>query len=123
MLSNRLVDDFVLATTFIQVESLVNSRPLTPISDDKHDLECLTPNHFLIGRPSPNLSPCLIYKEDVDHRKRWRRVQSYSNLFWCRWVKEYLPNLTKRSKWTTEMKNFKVGDVVILMETNLPKVK
>ena len=63
-------------TIFAEVEGLVNSRPLTYVSDDIDDLEAITPNHFLLGRASPNLNPTLIYQDDVTHRKRRRRVQA-----------------------------------------------
>jgi len=32
-------------------ESVLNSRPLPPFSNDPNDLDCLSPSHFLIGRP------------------------------------------------------------------------
>jgi hypothetical protein len=42
---------------FGEVERIVNSRPLTHVSDDNHDPLSLTPNHFLIGVLEVNVSP------------------------------------------------------------------
>ena len=41
-----------MATIFAEVKSIVNSRPLTYLSDDPNDLRPLTPNHLLLGRAS-----------------------------------------------------------------------
>ena len=39
-----------LQTIFVGVESLLNSRPLTSLSDDSNDEPVLTINQFLIGQ-------------------------------------------------------------------------
>ena len=120
IMKNTLVDDFKLMTFFTEVEALVNSRPLTPISDDIEDLDALTPNHFLLGRASLNLTPCIIYDLKVQPRKRWKHVQQLSNHFWKRWTNEYLPMLTTRQKWkTTDVNNaLKVGELVMVSDQN-----
>lgn len=48
------------------------------------------------------------------------KSQQFTNYFWRRWIREYLPELTRRSKWCKYTKNVKVGDVVILIDENNP---
>ena len=44
LLEQQTVDDEYLVTVFCEVESIMNSRPLTKVSDDPNDLEALTSN-------------------------------------------------------------------------------
>ena len=48
----RLTDD-ILETLFCQVESILNSRPLTKVSDDVSDLAALTPNPYYYSEKGP----------------------------------------------------------------------
>ena len=50
VLGDAEVIDEELVTIFIGVDSLLNSRPLTAVSDNPNDDHVLTPNHFLIGQ-------------------------------------------------------------------------
>lgn len=108
------LDEEGLQTVLCEVESIINGRPITKASTDPNDLEALTPNHLLILRTVPLLPPGEFKREDVYARKRWRQVQYMSNLFWKRWVLEYLPQLQERRKWSGVRRNFKPGDVLIV---------
>ena len=121
IVKNRLFTEEALSTFPTEVESIINSRPLTPASDDIDGLEPITPNHLLLGRPMPNFQPCITNTEDIKLRKRWRAVQAATDMFWRTWLKEYVPLLTGRKKWNVKNKDFQVGDLVLIAETGVPR--
>lgn len=45
-----------LFTAIAQVEAVMNSRPLHPMSLDPNNLDALTPGHLLVGRPLNSLT-------------------------------------------------------------------
>ena len=121
IMKDRTVTEETLSTFLTEVESIVNSRPLTASSDDINDLLPLTPNHFLIGRSSPSDQLVNVSENDVNSRTKWKAAQSLTNMFWNRWIKEYLPSLTCRKKWTKNVRNFQPGDLVIIVEKNVER--
>ena len=104
-----------------EIESILNSRPLTTVSNDPYDLEPLTPNHLLLLKPNGSLPPGVFDKRDSHSRKQWRQVQYSANVFWSRWIKEYLPMLQRRQKWTRPARNLTVNDVVLVHDKGLPR--
>ena len=62
----------MLLTTIAEVESLVNSRPLTEVSSNGDDLEALTLNHFIIARATPNIPPGIFSDKEISCQKCWR---------------------------------------------------
>lgn len=112
-----------LSTLFSQIEAILNSRPLTPLSSDPNDLEPITPGHFLIGRSLTSLpSPC--FTEVNPHRlDRYQRIEQMRQMFWERWRNEYLSELQQRTKWRTKQEGLREGELVVLKEDNLPPLK
>ncbi|KAL2077938.1 hypothetical protein ACEWY4_025623 [Coilia grayii] len=120
-LQTQHLDEEGLQTVLCEVESILNSRPITQESTDPHDLEALTPNHLLLLKSNPSLPPGLFQEHDLYMRKRWRQVQYIADLFWKRWIKEYLPQLHLRQKWTRIKRNFTAGDVVLIVDDSAPR--
>jgi len=121
LLREQVLDDEGLATLMCEVENIVNGRPLTKVSDDPRDLEALTPNHLLLLRSGSSLPPGIFRKGDLYSRRRWRQIQYLSDVFWRRWLKEYLPSLQQRQKWSRPTRNFEAGDITLVVDENSPR--
>ena len=121
VLQQQSLDDESLHTILCEVEGILNDRPITKVSDDVNDLEALTPNHILLLKGKPVLAPGLFEENDLYIRRRWRQVQYLSNLFWKRWIREYLPLLQERQKWARPRRSFMMGDIVIIMDHTAPR--
>ena len=115
VVGSQVLDDERLATLFCEVESVVNSRPLTIVSDDPEDLEPLTPEDLLLLRKGARIPPGEFVERDC-YRRRWRHVQFLSDQFWRRWIQEYLPTLQLRQKWQEPQRNLTVGDIVLVRD-------
>ena len=117
LVNEKTLTDDQLYTVLTEVESILNSRPITHLSDDVNDLEPITPNHILLGLHKKWSSIATSNERDVVSRKKWRQVQAISKMFWSRWQKEYLPEITKRSKWTEKTNgSFKEGELVLVLD-------
>ncbi|KAL7880984.1 hypothetical protein SRHO_G00032380 [Serrasalmus rhombeus] len=64
-LQTQYLDEEGLQTVLCEVESILNSRPITQESTDPNDLEALTPNHLLLLKSNPCLPPGLFQKNDL----------------------------------------------------------
>ncbi|XP_058816087.1 uncharacterized protein LOC131679391 [Topomyia yanbarensis] len=123
ILGNAHLTESELQTALIQVESMLNSRPITPFPDNPSDELALTPRHFLIDRPL-NAVPDPDCREVPESRlSRWERVQQLTQHFWSRWHKEYLATLQNRYRWTEAMDNLAVGSIVALKDERVPPLK
>ena len=86
-----------------------------------NDYEALTPNHILLGNSSSNHAPGVFRDGKINYRKKWRAVQTATNMFWSRWLKEYLPTPVHRRKWNYPTQNSNVGDLVLIQTDNTPR--
>ncbi|XP_071643026.1 uncharacterized protein [Temnothorax longispinosus] len=106
-----------IMTVLAQVEAILNSRPLTPLSNDPLDLSALTPAHFLIGDSLTSYPEPDILDIPMNRLSRWQHVERLKQHFWSRWSKEYLAVCQGRTKWKSEThSNLEVGQLVMLKE-------
>ena len=106
-------------TLLCSIESILNSRPLCPISVDPNDFDYLTPYHFLIGRNFLSLPESDVSCENVHRLSRFQVVSKFSQLLWKRWSNEYLISLQQRFKWKRRERNIQVNDLVVIHDENL----
>jgi len=118
VVGDGLLNDLELRTFLAEIESIVNNRPITAVSDDPADFAALTPNHFLLQRAT-QLPPGVFVSEDKFSRRRWRKVQFLVDRYWNRWIREYLPALQRRQNWVKLRRNVQPGDLVLIAEDNV----
>ncbi|XP_047031145.1 uncharacterized protein LOC124638261 [Helicoverpa zea] len=110
-------------TVLVQVEAVLNSRPLTPLSADANDLQALTPGHFLIGRPL-TAPLCDDITDAVTTRlPRFDRIEQMRQHFWRRWSKEFVSELQTRTKWKANKSEVTDNTLVLIKDDNLPPLK
>ncbi|XP_062711980.1 uncharacterized protein LOC134289700 [Aedes albopictus] len=113
--------DEVLRNVLIEVENTINSRPLTHVPVDDDSAPALTPNHFLLGS-SNGIKPYTTFDDNNSAlRQNILASQVLANTFWKRWLNDYLPEITKRSKWFCKTAPVAVGDVVVIADPRLPR--
>ncbi|CAG9134906.1 unnamed protein product [Plutella xylostella] len=120
VLSMTHLDYEEMYTVMVQIEAILNSRPITPISSDPSDLVALTPAHFLIGRTLTMLPAPQVDNAPINTLSRYKRVQALKAHFWNRYYKEYISALQIRSKWHTNRGQLQLGQMVLIKDDRLP---
>ncbi len=72
---SQSVSEDVLSTVLVEVEGILNSKPLGYVSTDVADLDPITPNLLLMGRRDASLPQVAYASEDMG-RRRWRHCQN-----------------------------------------------
>lgn len=111
----------ILRNMLAEVENVVNSHPLTYVPVEDSEAPVLTPNHFLLGS-SNGLKPLTLFDDRaVVLRRASCMSQIEANIFWKRWLRDYLPDITRRTKWFSKVKPIEVDDIVIVVDPELPR--
>ncbi|XP_058817631.1 uncharacterized protein LOC131680930 [Topomyia yanbarensis] len=111
--SNATPTHDVLQNALVEVENVLNSRPLTSIPLEYDESPVLTPNHFLLGTQNKTA-----YNRGCRSTTALQLYETAGNVR-IRSVRDYLPTLTRKPKWLTPVKPIAVGDVVIIVDPNL----
>ncbi|XP_018403335.1 PREDICTED: uncharacterized protein LOC108780199 [Cyphomyrmex costatus] len=107
-------------TLLVEIEGVLNSRPLTALLADPNDLTPLTLAHFLIEAPLQGVAEWNYLETQTNHLTRWQHIQKIRQYFWQRWQKEYLHQLQTRTRWQRGDNQLEKGDLVLLIEDNMP---
>ncbi|XP_062538177.1 uncharacterized protein LOC134206474 [Armigeres subalbatus] len=113
--------DEELRNALIEVEGILNARPLTHVPIDDTDAPALTPNHWLLGSSDGFKPWSLLDGNSIALRRGWHQSQAFANHFWQRWLREYLPEITRRSKWHEKTRPIQEGDIVLIADPALPR--
>jgi hypothetical protein len=123
LVKDQVLTDPQLYTLLTEVEMIINSRPLTHLSEDITDYEPLTPNHILLGFHRNWTSIADTSDLDLSSRRKWKQVQALRSLFWSRWIAEYLPSLNKRQGALEKRTNLEVGQLVLIQDDDMKRSK
>ncbi|KAK9969699.1 hypothetical protein ABG768_027851, partial [Culter alburnus] len=121
ILREQSVTESVLQTLLVEVEGILNSKPLGYVSSDIADLDLVTPNMLLMGRRDASLPQVLYDSCELLGKRRWRHSQVLADQFWTAFIRCYLPELQGRQKWRLDGKELAVGHVVLLIDHQLPQ--
>ena len=122
MIAGQYLTDETLSTFFTAVERVMNNRPIvsTRGSDENNDeMVALKPNDLLRIERTAGISA----EDNLEslYIRKWKQVNYMTLVFWRRWVKEYVPTLQIRQKWCKKQRNFKQGDIVLVVSENCPR--
>ena len=111
-------------TLLQEAAAVVNSTPLYPVPEGVNEPLALSPSNLLTLKTRNSSLPSELVSEKDVHaygKRRWRRIQLLADTFWAKWRENYLQALTRRSKWSKERPNMKVGDVVLPRDKTTPR--
>ena len=108
------LDPEQFTTALIMAEGVLNSRPLTYVSNDLDDLLPLTPNHFIPGALLRDLGP---YAQGIlNLEQRFKQVDEALDRFWQRFLNELTPQVHQLNSLLKGSPNLAVGDVVAVLD-------
>ena len=88
------------------------------MSLDPGDAPPLTPSDLIQPGGSEHLPPEIFSIRDI-YTRRWHHVQHLADLFWARWVREYISTVQHRQKWVKPITDFAVNDIVLVADENV----
>lgn len=112
----RKPSDEMLRSLLMEAVNVVNSRPLTFIPLDNANDEALTPNHFIFGNSNGMKPPGDFDYDGPILNSEWKEIQRLTDCFWKRFVAEYLPTLTRKTKWFQPVQPLQIDDVVLVID-------
>ena len=122
-IGNSILSFSELQTVMFEAAELVNERPLAishTRGNDDMSPNYICPNQILLGRASGRIPP-LSCSNVTNLTKRLKYIEEVTDKFWKAWNQLIFPSVVIRPKWHVEVRNLKVGDVVLISNANAVK--
>lgn len=116
IMSTRRPNDEMFRSLLMEVMNVVNARPLTFIPLDNANDETLTPNHFIHGSSNGLKPPGDFASDGPILKSEWKEIQRLTDCFWKRFIEEYVPTLTRKTKWFQPVKPIEIDDIVLVID-------
>ena len=111
----------------IQVEGLMNNRPLTYQTDELEDGPS-TPNHMIFCYALPNIASDITKEVDDDEEysatvnKRLKYVATVKAHLWRRWTRGYLQGLKEYQRQSSTISKVpEIGEIVLVVDSSIQK--
>ena len=118
-----------LNTILIEIEAVINNRPLVYVEEEDMD-QLLTPSHLFCGRRTMDKEFRLSHETEDELNpnnliSRTKQINASIDHFWRRWSKEYLIELRENHKMKNKQSNLEVrpGDAVFIHEDYVKRNK
>ena len=99
-----------------EISNCINERPIGFFTSQDSELSVITPNSLLMGRSCAKNPGGWQPHSDNSILKRYHLVQTISETFWKQWIRTCAPNLMVDSKWHSDGRDLKIGDVVLVLD-------
>ncbi|XP_043199160.1 uncharacterized protein LOC122368905 [Amphibalanus amphitrite] len=107
-----------LQTVLCRIESVINARPLSPLTEDINDVRTLSPDDFLRDTSHESAERAATDHPETDGEPgrslgaRWRYRRQVLQHLWQRWAREYVRELRVPRREPNDQP--KVGDMVLI---------
>ncbi|XP_015122055.1 nuclear pore complex protein Nup54 [Diachasma alloeum] len=110
-------------TLLIQVEAILNSRPLCPLTNDPQDTSALTPGHLIIGEPLMTVPEPSLQQITTDRLNRWQIITQRIQNFWEHWERECIHRYQQIYRWRQPTNEINIGSLVLITDEREPPAK
>ncbi|XP_072754278.1 uncharacterized protein [Anoplolepis gracilipes] len=93
IMGTKILNFKELYTSSVQIEACLNSRSITPLSNDVSHLQALTPGHFIIGEALTTISDNDIVNVLENRLTRYQLLMQIRQHFWNIWLQKYMSQL------------------------------
>ena len=114
------MNEFDLFTYVVEIERILNNRPITKLPNSPDDWTALSPSAILSGSLADDVKFDSFMKADA-YRHSWNKTEYLADKFWKQWLNQYLPLLQPKQKWFGSSPNMVPGDLVLMMDEATPR--